>query len=149
MAGPLDRIKPKIEHIRLESDSFSALEELIRYRGTHHMRNELHWMKELAIQTAAKSFSEQDLRENQENFLVKLQTLRYVNGFDDVADLDFSEIQRTWHSLVLSLVDDFLELKVFDYDENMYVLQINVVKFTDRYIDLERTLYRRARGPYD
>ncbi len=141
--------RPDIQHVRLSSTSFRDLEDVVRYRGTHRMRDEMNWIKEIAIQTAAKSFNEHELRDNQENFLTKIQDLRYVNGYNDVADLDFSEIQQTWHRTVLDLIDDFNEVEVFDYDDGKYVLEINVAKFTDHYIDLERILYKKARGPYD
>ena len=113
------------------------------------MRNEMQWIKEITVQTAAKSFSSRELKDNQENFLVKMQDLRFVNGFDDVDDLSMSEIQQLWHRTVLNLIEDLNELEVFDFDEERYVMEINVAKITNHHIDLERLLYTRARGPYD
>lgn len=142
--------KPKLEHLRLETPDFQELFDAVRFKGTHLMRNEMGWIIEMAVQTAAKSFKPSELRDNQENFLTKMQELRYVNGHNDVEDLAFSEIQQLWHRVLLDLVDDFNELEVFDYDEKREVLEVNICKITDRYIDLERILYKRARrGPYD
>lgn len=138
------RPQPIRTAFRVDQCDARDLEEAIRYRGTHHMAKEMHWFKEMAIMTAAQSFNTQFLRDNQENFLTKLSELRYVNGYNDVEDLDFSEIQQLWHRLVLDLVDDFNEVEIFDYDHNVYVMEIHVVKFTDHYIDLERILHERA-----
>ena len=141
--------RPKIQHVRVHASSFRDFEDAIRFKGTHHMQRELSWFKEMAIQTAAKSFNERELRDNQEIFIGKLTELRWVNGYNDVDDLDFSEIQQLWHRLVLDLVDDFNEVEIFEHDDRREVLEVNVAKFTDHYIDLERILYSRARGPYD
>ena len=99
--GSSRKIRPKIEHYRENAPEFRDLEDLIRYKGTHRMRNEMQWIKEITVQTAAKSFSSRELKDNQENFLVKMQDLRFVNGFDDVDDLSMSEIQQ----LVFNLQD--------------------------------------------
>lgn len=141
--------KPKIEHCRVDAPDFSELFDAIRFNGTHHMRNEWEWIKSIAIQTAAKSFNSIELRDNQEIFLTKISDLRYVNGYNDVDDLAFNEIQQLWHQVVMDMVNDFNEFEIFDYDHREYVLEINVGNVTERHIDLERILYKRARGPYD
>ena len=147
--GSSRKIRPKIEHYRVNAPEFRDLEDLIRYKGTHRMRNEMQWIKEITVQPAATSFSSRELKDNQENFLVRMQDLRFVNGFDDVDDLSMSEIQQLWHRTVLNLIEDLNELEVFDFDEERYVMEINVAKITNHHIDLERLLYTRARGPYD
>lgn len=141
--------KPKIEHFRVNAPDFRDMTDMIRLKGTHLMRNEMDWIKEMTIQTAAKSFSSRELKDNQENFLTKMQTLRYVNGYNDVDDYSMAEIQQLWHRLVLDLIEDFNELEIFDFDESRYVMEINVAKFTIHHVDLERLLYRRARDRYD
>lgn len=147
--GSIRKIRPKIEHYRVNAPDFRDLGDLIRYKGTHIMRNEMKWVKEITIQTAAKSFNSRELKDNQENFLVKMQDMRFVNGHNDVDDLSMSEIQQEWHRTVLDLIEDFNEVEVFNFDEERYVMEINVAKITEHHIDLERLLYTRARGPYD
>jgi len=141
--------KPLIKSFRLQPLDSRDLEHAVRYRGTHHMAKEINWFKEMAIMTAAQSFNEHFLRDNQENFLTKLSELRYVNGYNDVDDADFAEIQQLWHRLVLDLVDDFNDVDIYDYDDNVYVMEIHVRKFTDQYIDLDRILHERAERRYD
>ena len=147
--GSSRKIRPKIEHYRVNAPDFRDLEEVIRYKGTHLMRKEMHWIKEITIQTAVKSFSSRELKDHQENFLTKMQDLRFVNGFNDVDDLSMSEIQQQWHQTVLVLIEDLNDVDVFDFEEERYVMEINVAKITEHHIDLERLLYTRARGPYD
>lgn len=141
--------RPIRKSFRVASPDFRDLEDIVRYRGTHHMAKEISWFKEMAIQTAAKSFNPNWLYDNQQNFLTRLSEMRYVNGYNDVEDIDLSQIQHTWHQLVLAIVDDLNEVDIFEYDHNVYVMEINVGKFTDHYIDLERILHERAERSYD
>ena len=141
--------KPSRKDFRVDAPDFRDLVDIVCQRGTHLMKQELNWIKELAIMTAAKSFNSEWLRDNQENFLTKFSTLRYVNGYNDVDDLDFAEMQELWHRSVLDIIDDLNDVDIFDYDNHLYVMEINVIKFTDRYIDLERILHKRAESPYD
>lgn len=141
--------KPIIKSFRLQPPDSRDLEHAVRYRGTHHMAQEINWFKEMAVMTAAQSFNETHLRDNQENFLITLSELRYVNGYNDVEDVDFAEIQQLWHRLVLDLVDDFNDVDIYDYDDNVYVMEIHVRKITDQYIDLDRTLHERIERRYD
>lgn len=141
--------RPIRKTFRVTAPDFRDLEDVIRYRGTHHMRQEMHWFKEMAIQTAAKSFNKEWLYDNQQNFLTRLLELRYVNNYNDVEDIDYAQIQHVWHNVVLSIVDDLNEVDIFEYDHNDYVMEINVGKFTDHYIDLERILHERAERSYD
>lgn len=141
--------KPKIEKYRVSLPDFKELREAIRYHGTHVMMNEWSWIQEMAIVTAAKSFNSNWLRDNQENFLKKMQDMRYINGFNDVEEYDFSTITQLWHRVVLDIIDDFNDVDVFDYDEHREVMEVNIAKITEHHVDLERLLYKRARGPYD
>lgn len=141
--------RPDIENYRVSLPDFRDLRDAIRFHGTHVMLNEWLWIRELAIQTAAKSFNSEWLRDNQENFLKKMQDMRWVNGHNDVSDYDFSTMTQLWHSVVLEIIDDFNDVDVFEFDEQRYVMEINISKITEHHIDLERLLYKRARGPYD
>ena len=141
--------KPSIEKCRLSNNNrFSEFDEMIRYYGTHLMRQELGYFHELAIQTAAKSFNQHFLKDHQEMFLNKLKDLRWVNGFNDVTDRDFENIHNEWHQIVLDLVDDFNADDMYDFDERTEVLEINVSKISKDFIDLERIVYKKARA-YD
>lgn len=147
MAG--NRNKPRIEKIRLRNNGqFVDFDDTIRFLGTYLMREELEFFHELALQTAAKGFSTEVLRDNQEIFVNKLQGLRWVNGYNDCSDSDFYKITDDWHQAVLDLVDDFREDNIYDYDEETEVLEINIASFSKSFIDIERIIYRKA-SAYD
>lgn len=142
--GQIHSIKPRRETFRVNTPRMKDLYDAVRYHGTHVMRNEFNWIREMAIQTAAKSFKTRELADNQENFLRRMQDMRYVNGFNDVEEIDFSTITQLWHDVVMQIVDDFNDVDVFDFDESREVMEINVAKITEHHIDLERLLYKRA-----
>jgi hypothetical protein len=66
--------KPSITKCRLTNNGrFREFDEMVKYKGTYRMREELDYFRELAIQTAAKGFNSLYLRDNQEIFLTKLE----------------------------------------------------------------------------
>lgn len=137
--------KPSITKCRLTNNGrFREFDDMVKYKGTYRMREELDYFRELAIQTAAKGFNSLYLRDNQEIFLTKLADLRWINGFNDCTDEDFNAIHNEWHQVVLELVDDFNADDMYEFDEETEVLEVNVARISEEYIDLERIIYKKA-----
>ncbi len=141
--------KPQVTKCRLRNnDRFVEFDDLIRFKGTYRMREELPYFHELAVQTAAKSYYNDHFKDNQEIFLTKLKDLSFINGFFDMNQEDFEEISNEWHQIVLELVDDFNADDLYEVDEETEVLEINVANISDVFIDLERLIYKKA-SAYD
>lgn len=138
------KLKLDREKVRLSNNGrFRDFDETVRFRGTHLMRNSLHHYHELAVQAAAKSFYSPNLIEHQEMFRDKLHSERWVNGFNDVTEEDFNLLYDEWHRVVMELIDDFDTHDMYEYDHVTEVLEINVARVGDQFIDLEVTIYER------
>lgn len=126
--------------------TFKTFDGLIRYKGTHLMKQELELLHKLAYEAVAKSYTDTGLADAQTNFEAKLNDLRWVNGYNDVSDEYFYEIYSEWINVVLDLIDEYLILGIFDYDEHDETIEINVGRVTDTFVNIEVIIRERNRG---
>lgn len=122
---------------------FRNFDNLVRFRGTHNMAKEINLLHKLAFETSAKSFSHEELAECQTNFQNKLEDLRWVNGYNDCSQEDFLLIYDEWVQVVMELTDQFLLNGIYDHDTSTEMIEVNVGRNTDSFINLEVSIYER------